>query len=268
MKSLIRVFIFALVVVMSDVAYASDLSAADSAYTKGNYPEAVKLYSLVVEHQGMSSELLYNLGNAYAKSGDYGHALVYFLRALRLDPTNSAAADNVKYIESKVSESNRTELKGKKLSIEPEGQTFFSTVKSFICRDHLSDTWGIWAVVTFLLFVGCLVAYIFTHNVLARKVGFFGGIIFLGLSIVALAFSFMAASYTTGEGVVTGAKVRLRSEASVNSKENAVALTRGTRLWVLDSFPSNSEQPQWYKVRLNSDFVGWVQAADFEPVGM
>jgi len=268
MKSFIRIFIFAFVAVVTDTAYASDVSAADSAYAKGNYAEAVKLYSGVAESEGMSSELFYNLGNAYAKSGDYGHALVYFLRALRLNPSNAGAADNVRYIESKVLESNRTELKGKKLSIEPEGQAFFSSVKSFICRDHLSDTWSIWAVVLFLLFVGCLAAYVFTHNVLARKIGFFGGIIFFGMSIVALAFSFMAASYTTGEGVVTGAKVRLHSEASVNSKENAVALTRGTRLWVLDSFPANSEHPQWYKVRLNSDFVGWVQSSDFEPIGM
>lgn len=200
MKSFINIFIFALFAAFETAAYAADVSAADSAYSKGNYAEAVKLYSSVAESEGMSSELLYNLGNAYAKSGDYGHALVNFLRALRLDPSNAAAADNVKYIESKVAESNRTELKGKKLSIEPESQTFFSSVNSFICRDHLSDTWGMWAVVLFILFVGCLATYIFTHNVLARKIGFFGGIVFLGLSAVTLSFSFMAASYSTGEG--------------------------------------------------------------------
>ena len=268
MKSFIKFFIFALFALVPHAASAADVAAADSAYAKGNYAEAVKLYSAVAESEGISSELLYNLGNAYAKSGDYGHAMVNYLRALRLDPSNSGAADNISYIESKVADSNRTELKGKKLSIEPEGQTFFSAVKGFICRDHLADTWSVWAVVLFLLFVGCLVAYIFTHNVLSRKIGFFGGIVFFGFSVVAIVFSFMAASYTSNEGVVTGAKVRLRSEASVTSKENAVALTRGTRLWVLDSFPADADHPQWYKVRLNSDFIGWIESSDFETVGM
>lgn len=269
MKSALRIFMLALaVVLLPRLAFASDIAEADSAYSKGDYADAVKLYTRIAGTEGVSSQLLYNTGNAYAKGGDYGHALVYYLRALRLAPSNSQAADNVRYIESKVADSNRTELKGKKLSVEPEGQTFFSSVRSFICRDHLSDTWAVWAVVCFLIFVGCLAVYVFTRNVMARKVGFFGGFIFLGLSLVALVFSFMAASYLTEEGVVTGAKVHLRSEASVNSKENAVALTRGTRLWVLDSFPAGSEHPQWYKVRLNSDFVGWIQTSDFEPVGM
>lgn len=249
-------------------AVARGVEEADSAYARGDYAAAVEIYKATIDSVGVSSELYYDLGNAYAKGGDYGHALVNFLRALRLDPSNRQAATNVKYIEQKVADTNHAELRGKKLSLEPEGKTFFSSLREYICANHPSSTWAVWSVVSFLLFVVCLALYIFTQGVAMRKTGFFGGFIFLGVSLVALIFSFMAAGYSSDEGVITGAKVKLFTEASNGSKENPVALTRGTRMSVLDTFPAGSDNPQWYKVRLNSDFVGWVDAANFETVGI
>lgn len=270
MKSILaRLMMFAAIIsAMSLHASAGEIEEAASAYSKGDYAGAVALYGKVAESKGLSSSLCYDMGNAYARGGDYGHALVCYIRALRLDPSNSQASSNISYIESKVMETNRAELKGKKLSVEPDSLTFFASVRRFICRDNSSDTWAVWAAAAFILFVMSLATYIFTSKVIARKIGFFGGFIFLGISLITLVFAFMAASYRTDEGVVTGAKVKLLSEASVNSKESPVALTRGTRMTVLDTFPSGSESPDWYKVRLNSDFVGWIPSSDFEPVGM
>lgn len=246
--------------------YADVISAADSAYVNEQYSEAISKYEDVMQTEGVSSELYFNLGNAYSKSGDYGHALVYYLRALRLDPANSKAEANMKYIESKVYDSNKAELKGKKLSLDPDASTFFSSLKRFICSRHLSDTWAIWALICFLLLVGGIALYIFTQVVVLRKIGFFSSFIFLGFTAVFVVFSFMAASYQSNDGVVVGAKVKLMTEPSAVSKEHPVALNRGTRMTVLDVFPAPPEHPQWYKVRLNSDFVGWLSSDDFVPV--
>lgn len=245
---------------------ADEISAADSAYSAEQYPEAISIYDSIASRQGVSSELLFNLGNAYSKSGDYGHALVYYLRALRIDPSNKKAEANVKYIESKVYDANKAELKGKKLSLDPDASTFFSSVRKFICANHLSDTWAVWSLVCFLLAVAGVALYIFTQGVIWRKIGFFSSFIFIGFTAVLLVFSFMAASYQTHDGVVVGTKVKLMSEPSGVSKEHAVALNRGTRLNVLDVFPAPPDHPQWYKVRLNSDFVGWLSSDDFMPV--
>ena len=239
---------------------------ADSAYSKGEYAKAVELYSRVISSQGVSSGLYCNLANAYARGGDYGNAMVNYMRALKLDPSNGQARSNISYIESRVNEANRAELKGKKLSVDADSPSFFTSVKRMIGRDHLSDTWAVWALVFFLLFTACVALYVFTGNVIARKIGFFGGIACLAVVAVTLSFAFMGARYRYGEGVITGAKVKLRQEASVSAKENAVALTRGTRMEVLDSLPLQGGDAEWYKVRLNSDFVGWVDASDFAAV--
>lgn len=272
-KSNIR-YVLTLAVMLMAMAFpvlaepTGTVAEADSAYSKGEYAQAVECYKNIGSKNGWSSQLYYNLGNAYARSGDYGNALLNYLRALRLDPSNSQAANNVKYIETKVYDSNRAELKGKKMSVDPDSVTFFSRVRQFIAMDHLSDTWAIWAASMFIAFAACVALYIFTRNVLVRKIGFFGGFVFLGLSVIALSFSFVAAGYKDNEGAVIAGKAKLRSEASATAKENPVALTRGTRMQVLDSVPLHGKKAEWYKVRLNSDFVGWLPADEFGVVGM
>lgn len=245
---------------------AASVQKADSAYTAGDYAVAVSEYQKVADKDGTSAELLYNLGNSYARGGDYGNAMVSYLRALRLDPSDSRVRNNISYIEQKITETNHAELKGKKLSVEPDSPSFFTSVRNYIARDHLSDTWAVWSAVTFILCVVCVALYIFTRNVTVRKIGFFGAFVFLGISVITITFAFMAASYRSGEGVVVAPKVRLLSEASSSSKAMDVNLTRGTRMTVLDTYPAGVDHPEWYKVRLNGDFVGWISGTDFVAV--
>lgn len=249
-------------------ALGANVAAADSAYKAEKYPEAVSLYEAVGNEKGYSSELYYDLGNAYARSGDYGNAMVSYLRSLRLDPSNSQARHNIQYIQTKVADTNKAELKGKKVSLDMESSSFFSSLKKFIVADHRSDTWAIWAAASFVCFILCLAIYIFTRRVVLRKIGFFGGFLMICVSVISLVFAFMAGSYVSTEGVIVTAKVKLKNEPSLSAKESPVALTRGTVLSVLDTFPADSENPEWYKVRLNSDFVGWIPSADFKAVNM
>ena len=68
---------------------------ADSAYSAGRYTEAVELYKGVIDSEGTSAQLLYNLGNACVRSGAPADAVIYYERALRLDPGNKDARNNL-----------------------------------------------------------------------------------------------------------------------------------------------------------------------------
>lgn len=245
---------------------AQAISKADSAYNNGDYALAIDEYTRLAKTNGVSSELYYNLGNAYSKGGFYGRAVVCYVRALSIDPSNTAARENLIYVESKVTDNNKAELKDKKLSVEPDNPSFFTSIKLFIVRDHLSDTWAVWSVVSFLIFIICVAIYLFSKNVMMRKIGFFAGFASVGISVITLIFSFMASSYKTNEGVVTSPKIHLYAEPSMTASFNKSALTRGTRTAILDSIANEDKKTEWYKVRLNSDFVGWVSADDFEPI--
>lgn len=253
------------------IAEKSLADLADSAYTKGEYAVAIENYLKVFETQGKSADLLYNLGNAYAKTGDYGHAMLSYLRALDINPSLKEAKNNVAFINAKVVDTNKAELKGKKFDVEPESPKFFTAVKLFITKEHLSNTWAVWAAVAFILFIVAAALYFFCDSVTVKKIGFFSGGALLAISVITLGFSFMAANAAgkIDTGVITEYNVTLKQEPDANSKNIATPLSRGTLLSVLeiDSSQTNSQNKQlWYKVRLNSDFIGWISSDDFETV--
>ncbi len=263
--------IFGLVLIFINAVFigrANTLPEADSAYNKGNYIEAAEIYSKVAAENGVSPELLSNMGDSYARAGDYGHAMLAYRRALLLNPGMKSLQNNIEYVRSKVADNNTTEIKGKKVSVIPETPSFFSSVRIWIADRHLSDTWAVWALISFLLMLTALCLYIFSESVLIKKIGFFGGFGLLGLTTIFLIFSFMAASDAgrQREGILLGYKVALRTEPYATAKTNGAPLTRGTELSILDRDSIENDSLIWYKVRLNSNYIGWVRSDEFEPV--
>lgn len=52
------------------------MQQADSAYTADNFKEAADTYLHVINTEGSSAELLYNLGNCYYRLGEMGKAVL------------------------------------------------------------------------------------------------------------------------------------------------------------------------------------------------
>ena len=61
--------------VQADTVSADALAAAAAKeYASGNYGRAAEMYDSAANKGGASPELLYNQGNAYVKTHDYGRA--------------------------------------------------------------------------------------------------------------------------------------------------------------------------------------------------
>ena len=61
---------------------------ADSAYNREAYGDAIRLYNEAIATEGPSTNLYYNLGNAYYRDNSLGKAILSYERALALDPSN------------------------------------------------------------------------------------------------------------------------------------------------------------------------------------
>ncbi len=66
-------------------------------YRAGEYDAAAAAFKSVVEAGIRNGNLFYNLGNAYFKSGDLGHAILWYERALKLMPDNPDLRFNYTY---------------------------------------------------------------------------------------------------------------------------------------------------------------------------
>lgn len=247
---------------------SSEVQKADSAYMEGDYSKAIEIYNEVASSEGISAPLLFNLGNAYMKSDDYGRAMLAYLRAKRLDPSNKQITGNLNYLKEKVEDANKAEQRGKKKKVSEDTPNFFQTIHSRIAEDHSSNAWAGWAAAFFIIFTGCGALYLFTSNVVVRKFGFFGGFIFLGLSIIFIVCAYSAANAATEReyGVVVAYKASLQTEPNPASKKETEeeVVTRGTRMRIISEEVDAEGVVTWYKVRLNSDYIGWLKADELE----
>lgn len=262
-------FILCLFILPDLRAVETEIQQADSAYMAKDYLKAIEIYSQIEKNEGISPALLYNLGNAYLNASDYGRAMLCYERAYRLDPSDAQIRQNLLYLKSKIEDSNRAEQKGRRVSVQEDEPTFFQSVHKAIAVEIYSDRWAVWGVVSFFLFLTCAGVYMFTKKVVLRKIGFFGGFILIGITVICIIFGCIGASeFKSAEhGVIIAYKTVLKNEPTetVSDTQNeGNVLTRGTKVRVISEETDASGNILWYKIRLNSDYIGWVSADDIE----
>ena len=219
----------------------AEVERADSAYIAGDYNEAISQYKEAMITDGYTAELLYNLGSAYFKANDIGDAMICYERAHRLAPRNKTISNNLRYLQSKVEDANRAEARGKKVRVTADDESFFESLHKALAKDHTSNSWAILAAMSFILFIGALTLYIFARMVASAR-----------------------AYDNREECVLVAYKAELLTEPDSNSKPSSMPLTRGTKMLLVSEEIDATGKVTWYKVRLNSDYVGWVKAADIE----
>lgn len=77
-----------------------DFNTGDAEYAQGNYERAVEYYSSAAK-QGdpdMAKRSLFNMGNAYLKSGKKREAAESYTKALLIDPEYEKARKNLEYL--------------------------------------------------------------------------------------------------------------------------------------------------------------------------
>ncbi|MDE5629275.1 MAG: tetratricopeptide repeat protein [Muribaculaceae bacterium] len=254
--------IFTLLLLIGSVsAYALTIGEqADSAYMAEDYSGAIELYTRSIELNGHSSDIHYNLGNAYYRNGKLGKAVVEYERALRLSPANADARTNLEFVKSRIQD-------------RPEDDTaFFAGLHRKAVSGMSANAWAWIAFVIFLLFMGAVALYIFANSVALRKTGFFGGITLL----VIFAYTLLAAhdSYTNARShetaVVTVPSTQLSStpRASKSGNDKVVTIHEGTAVEIVDSVatPDDPVSPKWYNVKINNSTKAWLRASDIERI--
>ena len=84
---------------------------ANVAASRGDYETAVSGYSVLVDAGVRDPDVFFNLGTAFAQSGDYPRAIVNYERALTLRPNDDRTDENLRNAE-KALEEGRAEAEG------------------------------------------------------------------------------------------------------------------------------------------------------------
>ncbi|OGC91017.1 MAG: hypothetical protein A2W25_08030 [candidate division Zixibacteria bacterium RBG_16_53_22] len=102
MKSVFGYFFLVLLMVSTVSAATNEelWKQAAEYYDGGQYQSAIENYRVLIERQFENAQVYYNLGNAYFKAGELGHAIWSFRKALRLDPGFKQAKTSLEYARS------------------------------------------------------------------------------------------------------------------------------------------------------------------------
>lgn len=241
------------------VVAESTIDRAHSAYDREHYQEALQLYLQEAQNTGTSSNLFYNIGNAYYRMSDYTHAILYYERALRLNPANSDARANLDFVRSQA-----------KIS-EDTGASFFANVVMNVVNQVPSNTWAVVAALAFSLFLLAVALYIFVDSVWLRKLGFFGGGALLVVTLVAVACAWQvrALAVEHREAIVVAHSSTLSvAPHAPNAKEEAFVLREGQKVTIQDSV-SNTAGVQvqvWYRIETADSRQAWIRSTDVEKI--
>lgn len=224
--------------------------AGVQAYTDGAYAEAAGAWRSIEALGVESAGLYYNIGNACFKTGDIAHAILYYERALKLDPSDADVRFNLAYAQ---------EFTQDHIEAVPE---FF--LKTWFKRLSYSLSSGAWAVLALLALAGALalaLLFLLSGRAGARRAGFFGGITALLLSVLCFANAqgqkkaYFRADSAIVTRTVTSAK---SSPGAALSATDLFVLHEGTKVRLLDSVG------QWYQIEIADGRQGWLPAEDLE----
>jgi tetratricopeptide (TPR) repeat protein len=75
--------------------HAITLDDANRAFAAGKFHESTQAYQALLQQDGYSAPVLYDLGNSLVREGDLPHAIVAYKRALWLDPNDADTRANL-----------------------------------------------------------------------------------------------------------------------------------------------------------------------------
>ena len=220
----------------NSISFENSFKKGNDFYLEKNYDSTIFYYKML-EKDFMSSSLFYNLGNAYFQKNDLALSILYFEKAIKLDPNNEDIQHNLA------------------IAQEKQGDVFENKDFFFSWSDKLVNIFGysdwmraVWVfAILFWLSFAC---YLFVKRF--RTVFIF--IISLVLSIACLFMAYRAHYFLTHPEflIVLKNNTAIYVEPS-NNADILHTLHEGAKLKILQ------ENNTYYQIQTLSQSKGWVK---------
>lgn len=223
---------------------------ANDSYSLGDYKEAVALYKEIEERGYVSYKLYYNMANSYYKLQEDGLAILYYSRALKLNPANEDIKTNLEIARLKTLD---------KIEVIPEF-ILASWLRRFR-NTFSSDAWAMAALVLLVIAALLLLVYKRGDSITVRKISFIFSMVLLFFTILAVTFSFtLRNDAVAADSAIVLLPVSNVKSAPNDTGNNLFILHEGTQVEILESVG------QWSRIELQDGRQGWMLSSDFEVI--
>lgn len=224
---------------------------ATATYSAGQWEEALAAWHAIDEAGLQSPELYYNIGNAWYKAESYAKAILYYERALKLDPSYSDARYNLEVAKAFVQD-----------DIEPVPEFVLKTWWRKFCYIMDSTAWAVLALLLFAVTLAMVLLFLLAPTSTGKKTGFFTAIATVILTLIALNFSIQQKRdwFKADSAVVMRPVAPVKSSPSSESSSDLFVLHEGTKVQVLDNVA------EWTNIELADGRQGWIRTESLEVI--
>ena len=223
---------------------------ANEMYQQNKIADAMEAYESILKNGYVSGELLYNLGNAYYRSGNIPKAILSYERARRWMPSDDDLAHNLQIANLKIVD-----------RIEPTPRLFiwdyWDGIKNLFSLQ--AATW--WAYGGFLTMLGLGATVVLVRTYALRKAALYAAaasvLVFAALLTIFLAK--VSEQGRTDEAIVLAAVTNIKNSPDASSSD-AFVLHGGVKVKITDRVND------WVKIRLADGKVGWIQSSAVESI--
>lgn len=247
MKKLFIV-LFIIFVVINSVTAQSLQEQANNAYSTSDYERAAQLYKEVIEKEGESAYVYYNLGNTYYRLNEIAFSILYYERSLLLDPANKDARFNLEIAKLKTVD-----------KIEPIGEFFITEWFNDIRNLFNTDLWSYISVMSFLLFIACLFLFFFSRKIVLKKIGFFSGLVLIIVCIFSNVFAYNQKKklLERNSAIIFSPTTTIKSSPDASGTDLFI-LHEGTKVLVTNKLG------EWNEIETQDGNVGWIKTKEIE----
>ena len=221
---------------------------ADSAYAKADYETAIKLYGKLAK-QNPTCDVCYNLGCAYYRIDDIAHSVLWFERALKLNPSDKDVLANLELARTKTID-----------KIIPQHEFILFTYFRSMTNWFSLRTWTIVGLLAFVIMLVSLLIFWASDSILMRKLAFSSAVLLLLISILANVCALQQKNFkqTHTSGIITAPAVTVKSTPADNGNDLFV-LHEGSKVEILDS-----SLKEWCEVSIADGKIGWIPKKSFD----
>ncbi len=226
-------------------------NAANQAYAEGRWADALTDYGLISD-MGLESAALYcNTGDAYFKDGNVPKAILYYEKALKLDPSYEDARFNLELLNSGIQD-----------RIEPVPEFVLKAWSRKLCYIMDSDAWAVCFIVFLALALGMVLLFILSPSVAGRRTGFFTGLVMILFAAFSLTFSIWQKKdyMRADDAIVMRPVTSVKSSPSSEASKDLFILHEGTKVRIIDEVGS------WNNIELADGRQGWIPSGDIETI--
>ena len=223
---------------------------ASTAYINGDYSAAVDAYEQLVAQGWSSAKLYYNLANAYFKEERLSRAILFYRRALRLDPGNDDARYNLNVAEARTKD-----------KIEQVPEFFLTGWFRGIRRTMNCTAWSVLSLLVLACGLGMFLLYRLAQRLSWRKAGFYGALVAALLFVLTTGFAVgeRRSQLDRSEAVVMSSSAAVKS-APDKSATDLFVLHEGTSVRITDRLDN------WCEITIADGKKGWVERSKIEAV--